>query len=172
MRHALAKLTKTGAPFTVEDVCNLAGVGKTFVYDKRRPDLTMSVLTARDASQRGANGAAQQTVDAATASWRERALNAEAHAKSLRSKVMEREALVSDLTGQLFDPEGKHLVEHNAELRRAIQDLSKSLRESEIENAKLRRSMEAARAQTIAASTTSPKSAPESTGRDPGDWLT
>ena len=34
MRKALAKLTKTGAPFTIENVCNLAGVGKTFIYDK------------------------------------------------------------------------------------------------------------------------------------------
>ena len=51
VRKALAKLTKTGAPFTVENVCDLAGVGKTFIYDKRRPELMQMVLTARDASQ-------------------------------------------------------------------------------------------------------------------------
>jgi hypothetical protein len=43
----LVKLTKTGAPFTVENVCDLAGVGKTFIYDKRRPELTKAVLAAR-----------------------------------------------------------------------------------------------------------------------------
>ena len=51
VRNALAKLTKTGAPFTIENVCDLAGVGKTFIYDKRHPALTAAVLAARDASQ-------------------------------------------------------------------------------------------------------------------------
>jgi hypothetical protein len=51
VRKALAQLTKTGAPFTVENVRDLAGVGKTFIYDKRRPELMDMVLTARDASQ-------------------------------------------------------------------------------------------------------------------------
>ena len=46
MRKALTKLTKTGAPFTVENVCDLAGVGKTFIYDKRHPELTETVLAA------------------------------------------------------------------------------------------------------------------------------
>ena len=50
VRKTLRKLVKTGAPFTVENVCDLAGVGKTFIYDKRRPELTRAVLTARDAS--------------------------------------------------------------------------------------------------------------------------
>ena len=59
VRKALSRLTKTGAPFTVEDVCGLAGVGKTFIYDKRRPELTRVVLAARDASQNSATCRAQ-----------------------------------------------------------------------------------------------------------------
>jgi len=51
VRKALTKLVKTGAPFTVEDVCNLACVGKTFIYDKRRAELKKAVLAARDASR-------------------------------------------------------------------------------------------------------------------------
>jgi hypothetical protein len=40
VRRALTKLTRTGVPFTVENVCEFAGVGKTFIYDKRRPYMT------------------------------------------------------------------------------------------------------------------------------------
>ncbi|MCB0951091.1 MAG: hypothetical protein KDB44_17825, partial [Mycobacterium sp.] len=35
---ALTKLAKTGAPFTIENVCHLAGVGKTFIYDNADPN--------------------------------------------------------------------------------------------------------------------------------------
>lgn len=146
VRRALTKLAKTGTPFTVENVCNLAGVGKTFIYDKRRPELTQAVLAARDASQCALVAQAECRIDNATASWRERAINAEALAKSLRTAIKERDHRISDLTGQLYDPEGNHLAENNAELRRLLVTLSESLRNAETENSKLRRSLSAARA--------------------------
>ena len=75
VRRALTKLTRIGAPFTVENVCDLAGVGKTFIYDKRRPELTRVVLAARDASQTVINERTETKLDNETASWRERAIN-------------------------------------------------------------------------------------------------
>ena len=51
VRKASAKLAKTGIPFTIKDVCDLAGVGKTFIYDRRHPDLTQTILDARNGSQ-------------------------------------------------------------------------------------------------------------------------
>jgi hypothetical protein len=146
VRKALAKLVRTGTPFTVENVCDLAGVGKTFIYDKRRRELTTAVLTARDASQVTVTAQAEQRLDNESASWRERMLNAEALAKSLRMSVKERDARISDLTGQLYDPDGSHLADQNAELRRLVHNLNENLRNAEIENGKLRRSLEAARA--------------------------
>jgi hypothetical protein len=146
VRKALTKLVKTGAPFTVENVCDLAGVGKTFIYDKRHPELTKTVLAARDASQAAATARAEQHHERETASWRERALNAEALANSLRATVKEREAWISDLTGQLYDPDGNHLAEQNAELRKLVLTLNLNLRNAELENDKLRRSLDAARA--------------------------
>ena len=101
VRKALVKLTKTGAPFTIENVCNLAGVGKTFIYDKRHPQLTATVLAARDASQAVTTARAEADIDHNMASWRERALNAEALAKTLRVTVKERDAQVADLTPAL-----------------------------------------------------------------------
>ena len=146
VRKALTKLVKTRAPFTVENVCVLAGVGKTFIYDKRRPELTRAVLIARDASQAAVAAQAEQRLDNESASWRERALNAEALAKSLRATIKTREATISDLTGQLYDADGNHLAEQNAELRNLVLTLNQNLRNGEVENNKLRRSLDAARA--------------------------
>ncbi|MAS04591.1 MAG: hypothetical protein CL534_07830 [Ahrensia sp.] len=146
VRKALTKLVKTGAPFTVEDVCNLACVGKTFIYDKRRAELTNAVLAARDASQRSAITTAEEDIDTKTASWRERATNAEALAKELRAVVKERDARIAELTGQLYDPEGSHLADQNAELRKLVQNLNQSLLDAEMETRRLRRSLDASRA--------------------------
>jgi protein-disulfide isomerase-like protein with CxxC motif len=146
VRRALTKLAKTGAPFTVENVCDLAGVGKTFIYDKRRPELTRAVLAARDISQNAIAKRADEKLDNETASWRERALNAETLAKTLRATVRERDARINDFTGQLYDPEGNHLAERNAELRQLVSTLNENLRNAEMENGKLRRSLHAARA--------------------------
>ena len=106
VRKALTKLTKTGVPFTVENVYQLAGVGKTFIYDKRHPELTKTVLAARDASQVAATTRAERNVDEQTASWRERALNAEALSKKVRADIKDRDARIAELTGQLYDPDG------------------------------------------------------------------
>lgn len=147
VRKAVAKLVKTGAPFTVEAVYTLAGVGKTFIYDaEKRPELTAMVLAARDASKASQVIQAETAHEDHTASWRERALNAEALAASLRATVRERDARLADLTGQLYDPEGTHVVDENDRLRALVLDLNSNLRTSQQENSKLRRSLDGSRA--------------------------
>lgn len=146
VRRALAKLAKTGAPFTVDNVCDLAGVGRTFIYDKRRPELTNTVLSARDASRAAGSHRAEQDLDAGIASWRERALNAEALIRSLRAAVKERDARISDLIGQLYDPEGNHLLDENTKLRSLLVTLNENVAEVTSENRTLRRSLDGARA--------------------------
>ena len=143
---ALAKLTKTAAPFTIEKVCDLAGVGKTFIYDKRHPELTKTVLAARDASQVAVTTRADQKIDEYTASWRERALNAEALSKTLREAVRDRDARITDLTGQLYDPDGTHLADENTRLRDLVVTLNNNLQHVRMENNNLRRSLDGARA--------------------------
>lgn len=73
-------------------------------------------------------------------------MNAEALAKQLRSIVKERDARIAELTGQLYDPEGSHLADKNAELRKLVETLSKNLLDAEMESQRLRRSLDAARA--------------------------
>lgn len=145
VQRALAKLVKTGAPFTIENLCDLAGVGKTFIYDKRRPDLTKAILTARDCAREVSAERAAQRADAADVSWRERAMNAESLAKSLRAAIRDRDNRIADLTGQLYSPDGQHLIDELAELRKLVETLSRTLRNTEIENGKLHRSLDAAR---------------------------
>ena len=89
---------------------------------------------------------AEQHHERETASWRERALNAEALAKTLRATVKERDARIADLTGQLYDPDGNHLADENAELRKLVLTLNMNLRNAQLENDKLRRSLDGARA--------------------------
>jgi hypothetical protein len=146
VRRAVTKLAKAGTPFTVENVCRLAGVGKTFIYDKRHPALTKLVLTARDASQVTAASRGGEHVDGDTASWRERALNAEALAKTLRAAVEERNARIADLTGQLYEPDGTHLTDENARLRDLVLTLNRNLQQAQLESSRLRRSLDGARA--------------------------
>jgi hypothetical protein len=146
VRKALAKLAKTGAPFTVENVCNLAGVGKTFIYDKRHPELTRTVLAARDASQAAKAMRPDEELHKGTASWRERAINAEALSKTLRAAVKERDARIADLIGQLYDPDGTHLADENARLRDLVLTLNRQLQQAQTDNNSLRRSLHAARA--------------------------
>jgi hypothetical protein len=144
--NALVKLTKTGALFTVENVGYPAGVGKTFIYDKRHPQLTKAVLATRDASQGAAALRAERRLDGETPTWRERAINAEALAKSLPITIKERDARIGDLIGQIYDSEGTHLAEHNVELRQLVATLNLTLQQLRIENNALRRSLDAARA--------------------------
>jgi hypothetical protein len=146
VRKALGKLTKTGVPFTVKDVCDLSGVGKTFIYDPRHPELTQIVLDARNASQIATTIRAERSIDGRTSSWRERAINAEAHAKRLKTDLAERNSRIADLVGQLYDPDGVHLVDENARLRGLLAVANQNLNDAHIEVQKLTRSLDAARA--------------------------
>lgn len=142
----MTKLLKTGLPFTVEDVCQRAGVGKTFIYDKRRPKITQMVLDARDASQLDASRKIAESDGELTSAWRDRALNAESEVKRLRAEVRAYEHRISDLTGQLFDPDGNHLAEENARLRKQLDALLVQLTSLRVEASIAQRSLQASRA--------------------------
>jgi hypothetical protein len=146
VRKALGKLARTGVPFTVKDVCDLAGVGKTFIYDRHHPELTQAILDARNASQIATTIRAEHSVDGRNSSWRERAINAEAHSKKLKADLAERDSRIADLIGQLYDPNGVHLVDENARLRGLLAVVNQKLRDAHIEVQTLTRSLDAARA--------------------------
>jgi chromosome segregation ATPase len=146
VRKTVAKLAKTGLPFTVEEICRRADVGKTFIYDKKRPELTKLVLVARDTSQLATRTRIDEQDPAETASWRERALNAEARVKELRETLRQQDAHISDLTGQLFDPDGNHLADENARLRGQIDMLNQQVTNIRSDLSAAQRSLQASRA--------------------------
>lgn len=146
VRSTVTKLSKLGLPFTVEEVCRRANVGKTFIYDKRRPELTRLVLEARDVSQQAKLNAVAESCTAATASWHARALNAESQVKQLRQQLRAQDQQISDLTGQLFDPDGNHLAAENTRLRDQIDVLNSQLTRLNNELAIANRSLSASRA--------------------------
>ncbi|MEE3065930.1 MAG: hypothetical protein VYA67_18610 [Actinomycetota bacterium] len=121
-------------------------MGKTFIYDKKRPALTKLVLTARDTSQMTTRTRFAAHDEAEVSSWRERALNAEARVKELRATVRQQDAQISDVTGQLFDPEGNHLAEENDRLRSQIDALNRQITSVRSELVVAQRSLQASRA--------------------------
>lgn len=146
VRKTVSKLARTGLPFTVEEVCRRADVGKTFIYDKKRPELTKLVLSARDTSQLAIRKRIGEEDQAQTASWQARALNAEAEVKEQRALIRQQDAYISDLAGQIFDPEGNHLADENARLRAANETLMLQLTNAEHELSVAKRSLQASRA--------------------------
>ena len=58
----------------------------------------------------------------------------------------DRDARITELTGQLYDPDGTHLADENARLRDLVLTLNKNLQQASIENNSLRRSLDGARA--------------------------
>ena len=112
-------------------MCELAGVGKTFIYDNRHPELTKTVLAARDASQVAATTRAEQNVDERNCLMAERALNAEAHIKEASGRTSKNEMIrIADLIGQLYDPDGTHLADENARLRDLLAITNQNLQEA------------------------------------------
>ncbi|MBF6100480.1 hypothetical protein IU510_20690 [Nocardia cyriacigeorgica] len=80
----------------------------------------------RDASPTANSARAGRALEADTASWRARAHNAEAFIASLRASIRGRDARISDLTGQLHDPEGNLFIDENAKLRRLLVALNET----------------------------------------------
>jgi hypothetical protein len=75
-----------------------------------------------------------------------RVLNTEALSKKLRADIRDRDARITDLTGQLYEPDGTHLADENARLRDLLVTLNTNLHEAQLENHALRRSLDGARA--------------------------
>lgn len=120
-------------------------MGKTFIYDKKHPELTRMVITARDTSQLNTAKHAEEADASQVTSWRTRAFNAEARVKQLRLQLNTHEARISDLTGQLFDPEGNHLADENARLRDQVDTLNRELTNLRSNYTISQRSLQAAR---------------------------
>ncbi|MDQ1538921.1 MAG: hypothetical protein QOE58_3314, partial [Actinomycetota bacterium] len=104
VEKAVKLLGRTGAPMTRAAVSKLAGVSRSFTYEN---DLARAVIkTAQTRSQAHVEGRMETVTAQQEASWRQRALNAEDQARTLRQEVTRQRRIVGDLLGQLREPDG------------------------------------------------------------------
>lgn len=111
------QLGRTGVPITVSAVHRLAGVSRSFAYENEQARAL--IVAAQVRSQAEVSGRIETLTAQQEASWRERALNAEDHARDLRQEVTTQRRLVSELTGRLREPDGTWIERDRDRLREA-----------------------------------------------------
>jgi hypothetical protein len=115
------QLGRTGVPITVSAVHRLAGVSRSFAYENDEARALIAAAQSRSRAQ------ALDRVETLTAqqeaSWRERALNAEDHARDLRRELAVQRRLVGELIGRLREPDGTWIARDRERLREANEQL-------------------------------------------------
>jgi hypothetical protein len=103
VHDAVARMRREKTPITAAGVARRAGVSRTFLYEN--PDARTAISTTRTAAatDRAATDAQHEAEIEAT--WRERALNAEAMLKKAHEEIVKQRNHIGDLMGQLRDLE-------------------------------------------------------------------
>jgi hypothetical protein len=141
---AVKVLARTGAPITCAGVARLAGVSRSFVYENGQArDL---VTTAQARTQARTAGRIPATTAQQEASWRERALNAEQHARDLQRELTAQRRLAAGLLGQLRQPDGTWLADERDRLQAENEHLLTERNQLARERNDLQRKVDAARA--------------------------
>ena len=144
VRKAINTLARTGAPVTRTGIAALSGVSRSFTYQNDTAD-TLITAAQRRCQTRQIDRVETMTAQQ-EASWRERALNAEEHARSLKHALARQRQLVADLLGQLRDPDGTWLEHDRNRLREENQRLLHERNQLIAAHHDLRRRLDGARA--------------------------
>jgi Family of unknown function (DUF6262) len=141
---AVKALARTGAPITCAGVARLAGVSRSFIYENGQARALLTAAQARTQTQTAGR------IPAATAqqeaSWRERALNAEQHARDLQRELTAQRRLAAGLLGQLRQPDGTWLADERDRLHAENENLLAERNQLARERGDLQRKLDAARA--------------------------
>jgi Family of unknown function (DUF6262) len=137
-------LGRSGAPITRAAISQLAGVSRSFTYEN--DDARAIIAAAQTRSQARADTNLAAVTAQQEASWRERALNAEDRTRELRREIAIQRRLVSDLTGQLREPDGTWIEHDRDRLRRENEALLLERNQLARERAELQRKLDGARA--------------------------
>jgi len=141
---AVRALGRTGAPVTRVVVAQLAGVSRSFTYENNAANQMIAAAQART-DARTENRVEKRTAQQ-EASWRERALNAEAEIRNLRRELSTQRQLVGDLLGQLREPDGTWIEEDRNHLRQQNEHLLSERNQLLRERNELQRRLDGARA--------------------------
>jgi hypothetical protein len=133
VEQAIAQLRRERGRLTVRSIADRAAVSATFLYENS--DARVLVQQATADSQTRRNHAAVGTHERIEASWRERALNAEAELGRTQQEVLTQRQRIGELMGQLRDTEQmipgdgvQATLTENTTLKRRIQQLTQEHR--------------------------------------------
>ncbi|WP_067510566.1 DUF6262 family protein [Actinoplanes sp. TFC3] len=138
VRQAVRRMRRDGTRVTVRGVARLSGTSRTFLYEN--PDARQLIADAiTTASEHDAAGRhAQHISSQTTASWRERALNAEDQLSKTHREIHALRARTGDLMGQLDELTAGRVedgiqtaIAANTQLKQQIRQLSATCRQLE-----------------------------------------
>ena len=141
---AVRALGRSGAPVTRVVVAQLAGVSRSFTYENAAANQMIAAAQART-DARAEDGIQRRTAQQ-EASWRERALNAEAEIRNLRRELATQRQLVGDLLGQLREPDGTWIEHDRNRLRQENEHILCERNQLLRERSELQRRLDGARA--------------------------
>jgi hypothetical protein len=129
VEQAIAQLRRERGRLTVRSIAGRAGVSATFLYEN--PDARVLVQQAAAANKAHRDRTALGTHERIEASWRERALNAEAELGRTQQEVLNQRQRIGELMGQLRDTEQlipsdgvQATLTENTTLKRRVQQLT------------------------------------------------
>jgi len=143
VRDAVASLRRHKTPVTYPAVARQAGVSRTFLYENAEARALIGETVTKAAGRRAQ---AQAEADAQEeASWRERALNAEAAVKEAHAEIAAQRRRMAILLGQIRDLEHDLPAEAAQRLATENTTLKQRIRQLIHDNRALEQRLEAAR---------------------------
>ncbi|MFD6935849.1 DUF6262 family protein [Streptomyces goshikiensis] len=140
---AIGQLRRDRGRLTIRAIAERAGVSSTFLYEN--PDARALVQNAVTDSRSRRAAAGQTEHERIEATWRERALNAEAELTRTQKEVLLQRQRIGELMGQIRDFDQmvpgesvQHLISENTTLKHRVQQVTQ-------EHRKLQERLEGAR---------------------------
>ena len=141
---AVRALGRSGAPVTRVVLAQLAGVSRSFTYENAAANQIIAAAHARTDAR--AVDLIERRTAQQEASWRGRALNAEAEVRNLRRELSTQRQLVGDLLGQLREPDGTWIEHDRNRLRHENEHLLSERNQLLRERNELQRKLDGTRA--------------------------
>lgn len=142
-KTAKVKFQAEKAQVSVAVVARRADVSRTFLYDNAEARAAVAAATAQ-AGERQSRMPAEQD-DEREATWRERALNAEATLKAAHTEILAQRTRIGELLGQLRDLEAEWTQEAVQRITTENTALKQRVRQLTIDNRTLDERLKAAR---------------------------
>ena len=143
VRDAITELKRRKMTVTYPAVARRAAVSRTFLYENAQARDLISEAVGKAASQRAQ--ARADADDRQEASWRERALNAEAALKAAHTEIHAQRDRIAVLMGQIRDLEHEWSREAAQRIATGNTTLKQRVRQLTTENRTLAERLEAAR---------------------------